>query len=168
MWNLNLSYQTTKYPVDLPCPSLVMVPFKTNTAKDFFTVGKAMSSFLAMSLDPHPAWFWIKNKMRFSRCERGCSVLLSSNLTSNCSCMFIKQLIKKVSQSVIFSPGLFRCVCMSTLWGQCEFHVQLVGSTLYGRPPWPRNTRPSCVKSGRVALPRWHHHQRGRRLGLLP
>ena len=43
----------------------------------------------------------------------------------------------------------------------------MAGSTLYGRPLWPRNTRPSCVQSGRVASPRWRHHQRGRRLGLL-
>ena len=57
--------------------------------------------------------------------------------------------------------------CMSTWRAQCEFRVQVVGSKLYGKPPWPRNTHPSCVQSGRDASPKWHHHRHRHPLGLL-
>ena len=53
------------------------------------------------------------------------------------------------------------------LEGQCEFRVQVVGSELYGKPPWPRNAHPSCVQSGRDASPKWHHHRHRHHLGLL-
>lgn len=40
----------------------MIAPFKTNSAKDFFTVGKTRSSFFAISQEPHPGCFTMKNK----------------------------------------------------------------------------------------------------------